>query len=103
LTKNKSVNEVHQAIQDSVNGWGNLLIATGGVLQPAKCFYSIISFDWNNGDWSYALNSSEAKLSLAVPLSGGGNAPIDHKPVEHAEKTLRAMTSPDGNCAPQSA
>ena len=99
MTKNESVDEVHQAIQDSVNSWGNLLIATGGVLQPAKCFYSIISFDWNNGDWKYASNWSDEKLRLTVPLPGGGNAPIDHKPVEHAEKTLGAMTSPDGNCA----
>jgi hypothetical protein len=45
LTKSKSIKEVHRAIQDSVTNWGNLLIATGGALQPAKCFYSIISFD----------------------------------------------------------
>jgi hypothetical protein len=57
MTKDESVDEVHQAIQESVNSWGNLLIATGGVLQPAKYFYSIISFDWNNGDWSYLSNS----------------------------------------------
>ncbi len=38
-------------------------------------------------------------MRLTVPLPGGGNAPIDHKPVEHAEKTLGAMSSPDGNCA----
>ncbi len=69
------------------------------VLYIAKCFYSIISFDWNNGDWSYASNSLEAKLRLTVPLPGSGNALIDHKPVEHAEKTLGAMTSPDGNSA----
>jgi hypothetical protein len=38
LTKSKSVEEVHRAIQDSVTNWGNLLIATGGALQPTKCF-----------------------------------------------------------------
>jgi hypothetical protein len=36
LSKDKTVDEVHTAIQDSVNSWGNLLIATGGVLQPSK-------------------------------------------------------------------
>jgi hypothetical protein len=30
LTKNKTVNKVHAAIQESVNSWGNLLIAMGG-------------------------------------------------------------------------
>jgi hypothetical protein len=46
LTQNEWVNEVHKCIQESVNSWGNLLIATGGALQPAKCFYSIILFEW---------------------------------------------------------
>jgi hypothetical protein len=50
LTKNKSIDDVYVTIQDSVNSWGNLLIATGGVLQPSKCFYSIISFEWTNGE-----------------------------------------------------
>ena len=49
LTKDKSVYEVHDAIQTSINSWGNLLIATGGVLQPNKCFYSIILFESENG------------------------------------------------------
>jgi hypothetical protein len=48
LTKDEGVDEVHERIQASVNSWGNLLIATGGALQPAKCFYSIISFEWLN-------------------------------------------------------
>jgi hypothetical protein len=45
LTKDEMVDEVHAAIQDSINSWGNLLIATGGALQPNKCFYSIVSFE----------------------------------------------------------
>ncbi len=79
--------------------WGNLLIATGGALQPAKCFYSIISFDWNNGDRRYALNASNNSLTITVPLPGGNTTPIDHKPVEHVKKTLGVMTLPDGNSA----
>ena len=35
-----------------------------------------------------------------MPLPGGGSTRIGHKSVLHAEKTLGAMTSPDGNsCA----
>jgi hypothetical protein len=98
LTQNERVNEVHKRIQESVNSWGNLLIATGGALQPAKCFYSIISFKWDNSAWRYASNESNTELGVSVPLLGGGSAGIGHKSVSHAKKTLGAMTSPNGNC-----
>jgi hypothetical protein len=45
LMEDKTLVEVHAAIQDSINSWGNLLITMGGALQPAKCFYSIILFE----------------------------------------------------------
>jgi hypothetical protein len=48
LTKDESIDKVHVAIQDSINSWGSLLIATNGMLQPSKCFYSIILFEWKN-------------------------------------------------------
>jgi hypothetical protein len=49
LEKDKLVAQVHELIQASIENWGNLLIATGGALQLAKCFYSIISYEWTNG------------------------------------------------------
>jgi hypothetical protein len=91
------VDKVHRHIQESVDSWGNLLIATGGVLQPAKCFYSIISFEWDRGAWRYASNELKAELGIKVPLPGGGSAWIGHKSLSHSEKMLGAMTSPDGN------
>jgi hypothetical protein len=97
LTKDKSVDKVHDAIQKSVNSWGNLLIATGGVLQLSKCFYSIISFKWINGIWKYANNLIKGEFGITVPLPRGSAAAIDHKSISHAEKTLGTMTSPDRN------
>ena len=95
LSKDETLDDVHKEIQASVKSWGNLLIATGGVLQPAKCFYSIISFEWKDGKWRYADNTLHGKFGVKVPLPGGTEAPIAHKKVDHAEKTLGAMTSPD--------
>ncbi len=66
LSKDKTVDEVHTAIQDSVNSWGNLLIATGGVLQPSKCFYSIISFKWKEGAWTYYNNALNGDFGIKV-------------------------------------
>ncbi len=97
LTKVETMDKVNMAIQDSIKSWGNLLIATGGVLQPAKCFYFIISFEWTNRVWHYAQNALPGEFGITVPLLGGSKARISHKPVNHTEKTLGAMTLPDGN------
>jgi hypothetical protein len=95
LTKTETVDEVHKGIQASVNSWGNLLVATGGALQPSKCFYSIISFEWINRACTYASNKDNGVFAVTVPIPGGGKAGIGHRAVSHAEKTLGAMTSPD--------
>ncbi len=97
LTKDERVEDVHIAIQEIVNSWGNLLIATGGVLQPSKCFYSIISFKWTNNEWLYIENNICREYGITVPLPGGRKAAISHKSVTHAEKTLGAMMLPDGD------
>jgi hypothetical protein len=97
LTKNERVDKVHKRIQESVNSWGNLLIATGGALQPAKCFYSIISFKWDNGAWRYTSNKTNAEFGVSLPLPSGGSAGIGHKLVSHAKKMLGTITSPNGN------
>ena len=41
LTKDETVDKVHVAIQDSVNSWGNLLIAMGGALEPTNAFIQL--------------------------------------------------------------
>ena len=98
LTKDeKKVEEVLQAMQSSINSWGNLRIATRGALQPKKCFYSIILYEWEDGQWRYADNSVRGNFGMTVPLPGGKVATIDHTHANHAEKTLGAMTCPDGD------
>jgi hypothetical protein len=97
LEKDKSVAQVHKLIQASIKNWGNLLIATGRALQPEKCFYLIISYEWTNGVWSYRDNSIRGDFGVTVPLPGGVKARIGHRPVTHSEKTLGAMTSPNGD------
>ncbi len=97
LTKTETVDEVHKAIQASVNRWGNCLVATGRALQPSKCFYSIISFEWINGAWSFASNKDNGEFGVTVPLPARGKAGIGHRAVSNAEKTLGTMTSLDGD------
>ncbi len=42
-------------------------------------------------------NAQKGGLGITVPLLGGEKADITHRLICHAEKTLSAMTSPDGN------
>jgi hypothetical protein len=46
MTKLQMVEEVHVNVQESILNWGKLLLATGGALKPANCFYHLISFVW---------------------------------------------------------
>jgi hypothetical protein len=47
--------------------------------------------------WKYLNNSLRGDFGMTVPLPKGKDAPMDHKSVDHAEKTLRTMTLPDGD------
>ena len=97
MEADETVDEAHRAIQSSVTNWGNLLIVSGGALKPSKCFFSLISFVWKNGMWAYANNHLNGNFGIKVPLPNKPAAEISHHPVSHSEKTLGAMTSPDGN------
>ena len=70
MEKNETALEAHANLQDSVMSWGNLLMASGGALTPVKCFYYLISLEWNaQGQWRYAVNKKN--FSLCVPTVNG--------------------------------
>ncbi len=98
LNKSETRDEAHQALQDSIINWGDLLNAKGGALKPAKCFYHIISFLWKpDGTWRYDDNEANTNLKILVPLGDGSRAEIEHLPVSAPTKTLRQMTCPTGS------
>jgi hypothetical protein len=48
----EEVHEMQVAMQESIVNWGWPLVAMGGALKPAKCFYHMISFSWDKeGQW----------------------------------------------------
>jgi hypothetical protein len=87
--KSKTALEAMEALQDAVTNWRRLLIATGGALKPAKCFYHLISFLWKpDGTWHYNDNHKNPAFQLHVPLANGDMAPIKHLSVDSPSKTL---------------
>ncbi len=98
--KRKTALEVMEALQDAVTNWGRLLIARGGALKPAKCFYHLISFSRKpDGTWRYDDNHKNPAFQLHVPLANRDMAPIEHHlSVDSPSKTLGLMTCPSGSC-----
>ena len=55
MDTDETIEETHEALQQSVASWGTKLIATGGSLKPSKCFYYLVDYDWHaDGTWSWA-------------------------------------------------
>ncbi len=97
MNKVEMVAEAHDALQQSIHNWGKILIATGGTLKPAKCFYHLIPFSWQpDGTWRYDSNKNVPDLSIKVPLEDGTYAAIEHLSADTPTKTLGQMTCPMG-------
>lgn len=100
LAADEDVDDVHLAMQESINSWGELLIASGGKLNPDKCFAYLMSYFWNaQGKWKYASNEDKEEYRFRVPLPDGTSVPIRHLGVDHPEETLGVFSCPSGNQA----
>ncbi len=90
MKKVEIVVKVHTALalQESIHNWGRILIATGGALKAAKCFYHLISFSWKaDGTWQYDANEWHPNLCIMVSLEDGTLAVIKNFPVITTTKT----------------
>ena len=97
----KSPVDLWQETQSATTSWGKLLLATGGALKPAKCFYYMVDYEWHDdGTWSYS-DLVDVTEPVTVPLADGTQAAIDHLPVGCSKKTLGVWTNPAGDCAKQ--
>jgi hypothetical protein len=98
MEQDELVWEVHWSLQQSINNWGKLLIATGGSLKPNKCFYHLLDFVWSaKGGWQYIAHHEDGGAVITVPMPDGTAAPISHIAVDNAQKTLGVVTCPSGS------
>jgi hypothetical protein len=101
ITRQESMVEALQGLQESVYNWGKLLIATGGSLKLSKCFFHLVSFSWKlDGTWVYDSNEEDKEMKLEIPLPDGSLVPIQHCGVNEAHKTLGTMTFSSGSHKP---
>jgi len=90
-----SVFVVAQKMQDLVATWEALLSATGGALVPKKCFWYLISFEFQGSKWHYA--NQWAPKPIEVRNADGQKMVIPQLPVTEAHRTLGVGLAPDGN------
>jgi hypothetical protein len=92
------VQEVHLALQQSIENWGKLLITMGGSLKPDKCFFHLLDFAWTKkGGWQYIAHQEDETAVIRVPMPDSTVTPITHRAVDDTQKTLGVVTCPSGN------
>ena len=97
LTKVETTSEAHASLQRSLDSWSQLLIASGGALKPAKCFYYLMSYVWDRkGRWSYAKNEGNPEYEIKVDLPDGTSEAIEHLSVNECRITLGMSSCPSG-------
>jgi hypothetical protein len=90
--------EVFIALQRAIENWVRLLIATGGILKPEKCFFHWLDFAWTQkGGWQYIAHHEDKTAAVYVPMPDGTMSIITHWAVDDAQKTLGVVTCSSGN------
>ena len=79
--------------QREVTQWSLLLNATGGALKPEKCFWYLLDYTCNKGEWSYAVHSD---FELSVTNPDGSKSSIKQEEIQTSKKTLGIYDSPAG-------
>jgi hypothetical protein len=88
-------NKVLQRAQVNLTKWAHLLNATGGALNPSKCYWYMTSHKYYVGQWVY--NDKPPLGNLKIPLPDRTEAEIACLPVMEARKMLGVWSSTDGN------
>ena len=89
-----SVSKVLTTAQTNLDKWANLLIATGGALNPSKCYWYLITYKCINGKWEY---NDDRKYRLSIALPNGSHTEITQLSVDEEKKILGVWSSPKGS------
>jgi hypothetical protein len=68
LAEALNLETVVEEAQCSLNAWAQLLNATGGALNPNKCYWYAVHYICISGEWAYGLRS---ECTLTIPLPDG--------------------------------
>ncbi len=85
--------DIRHDTQASVDAWANLLISTGGSLNPDKCYWYMVDYVCIDGEWNYA---PTIDWELTIPLPDGTRHPITQLEPHDSKKMLGVWSNPAG-------
>jgi hypothetical protein len=82
--------------QEAIDNFVFGMRATGGEVQPIKCWWYQIEFVWHKGKWTYK-SAADCPYELTVPIGNGQRTKITQMDPSDAAETLGVWLAPDGN------
>ena len=96
-SRDLTIDEFFDDCQAAVTDWGGIVLATGGYLKAAKCFWYMMSWRWHDGIPHLRLLRDIPKLDMRIPQKDGSTASIPLRCVTDSEKTLGVWSCPAGD------
>jgi hypothetical protein len=87
-------------VQQATTHWANLLQATGGNLNPAKCYWYLLQYKFDKGEASLISRRHLLDNHLTIPQPNGNEVEITLKDPAEPSKVLGVLVSPNGDGEP---
>ena len=87
-------------VQQATTHWANLLQATGGNLNPAKCYWYLLQYKFDQGEASLVPRRHLLNNHLTIPQPNGRDVEIILKDPAEASEVLGVLVSPVGDGEP---
>jgi hypothetical protein len=87
-------------VQQATTHWANLLQATGGNLNPAKCYWYLLQYKFDKGEASLTSRHHLLNNHLTIPQPDGSEVEITLKDPGEASEVLGVLVSPNGDGEP---
>ena len=84
-------------VQEATTHWANLLQATGGNLNPTKCYWYLLQYKFDKGEASLTSRRHLLNNHLTIPQPDGSEVEITLKDPGEASEVLGVLVSPNGD------
>jgi hypothetical protein len=88
------IQELMDSAQQDLDKWTELLIATGGALNPDKCYWYLVQYKCVNGIWEH---DHDGSYKMSIPLPDGSRQEIKQINHNESKKMLGVWSNPTGD------